>query len=140
MSEHRAGGSSQGSHTPPAPCQAAWLSPTLYGDSPCWSRASRAGPAAASRSRQAARHCTAVQLGHSWLTHFSPALILQKSKSSGPGGHCQGALHLSQERGWKILMTIDPCCVLLLSLYLRTSAKISAFSLIPVFQQQLWLC
>lgn len=55
-SEHGAGdGSSQSS-----PMPGSLVSPTLYGDSPCWSRACRAGPAAASRSRQAARHGAAV--------------------------------------------------------------------------------
>lgn len=64
----------------------------------------------------------------------------RRARALDQGGHCQGALHLSQEKGWEILKAIDPCCVLLLSFYLRTFAKISAFSLIPVFQQQLWLC
>lgn len=39
----------------------------------------------------------------------------RRARALDQGGRCQSALHLSQEKSWKILKAIDPRCIWLLS-------------------------
>lgn len=93
--------------------------------------------------RAAQRCCTGHEWGTAGFATSSQRPFWKRSRVLNQGALCQCTSHLGQDKGWKILILKAIKFVLhfaYLSLYLTTFAKISVFSLVPVFYQQLKLC